>query len=96
MKDQIALIRNYFQTKPVLKAFLFGSVARGNNDVQSDIDILVELGEEADLFDFIAMQQELECILHTTVDLVSSRGISPHILPFIEKDKQLIYERKFR
>ena len=94
MKDEIALIRNYFLSRPVVKAYLFGSTVRGNNAANSDIDILIELSDEADLYDFIAMKQELEALLNKSVDLVSARGLSPHIRPFIEKDKQLIYERK--
>ena len=39
----IAIIRNYFKDKPVLKAYLFGSYARGDADLESDIDILVDL-----------------------------------------------------
>lgn len=39
----ISTIRAYFEDKPVLRAYLFGSVARDEGDEESDIDILVEL-----------------------------------------------------
>jgi predicted nucleotidyltransferase len=42
----IAIIRNYFKDKPVLKAYLFGSYARGDAGIESDIDILVDLVSE--------------------------------------------------
>ncbi len=41
--SQISIIKNYFKTKPVLKAFIFGSNARNEANENSDIDLLVEL-----------------------------------------------------
>jgi len=40
---KIELIKNYFKTQPVLKAYLFGSQAKGTANSASDIDILVDL-----------------------------------------------------
>ncbi len=42
-KSKINIIKEYFRTQPVLRAYLFGSYVRGQADVNSDIDILVEL-----------------------------------------------------
>ena len=39
--EMIETIRNYFSTQPVLKAWLFGSFARGEETPDSDVDILV-------------------------------------------------------
>lgn len=39
----IQLIAEYFKTQPVLKAWLFGSYARGEQHPDSDVDILVVL-----------------------------------------------------
>ena len=39
----ISNLQDYFKDKPVFKAFLFGSFARGEADSESDYDILVEL-----------------------------------------------------
>ena len=41
-KVMILLIADYFKTQPVLKAWLFGSFARGEETEDSDLDILVE------------------------------------------------------
>ena len=43
MNSKIETIQNYFKTRPVLKAYLFGSYVRGEADDQSDIDILVDI-----------------------------------------------------
>lgn len=43
-QDIKTIIAEYFKTQPVLKAWLFGSFARGEETPDSDVDILVEDG----------------------------------------------------
>lgn len=93
-KKNIEKISTYFETKPVLKAYLFGSQARGQANAESDIDILIELDYSKSIgLLFIQMQIELEELLKKKVDLVSSKGISKYIKPFVDKEKQLIYAK---
>jgi predicted nucleotidyltransferase len=93
-KSKIELITDYFKTKPVLKAYLFGSYARTDADVKSDIDILVDLDYSQKIgLQFIQMKIDLENLLGKKVDLVSSNGLSEYIKPYIEREKQLIYAR---
>jgi uncharacterized protein len=90
----INLIQEYFQNKPVLKAFVFGSYARNEEVQDSDVDILVELDYSKHIgLSFVNMKFDLEEKLHKKIDLVSSMSISKYIAPFIDNDKQLIYER---
>ncbi len=95
-EDYKHIIQNYFTDKPVHKAYLFGSMARRQDDINSDIDILVELDYEngADYFIFFNMQEQLSNLLNKKVDLVSAAGLSKYIKPIIDKEKVLIYERK--
>ncbi|HSV88525.1 MAG TPA: nucleotidyltransferase domain-containing protein [Bacteroidales bacterium] len=91
---RIETIRKYFETKPVLKAYLFGSHARNEADFQSDIDILVDLDYSQRIgLQFIQMKIDLEKLLNAKVDLVSSNGLSQYIKPIVENEKQLIYAR---
>ena len=91
---KIQTISDYFRTCPVLKAYLFGSFVRGDSDSQSDIDILVDLDYTQKIgLQFIQMKIDLEKLLNTKVDLVSSNGISEYIKPLVDKEKQLIYAR---
>ncbi|MFC1770743.1 nucleotidyltransferase family protein [Candidatus Margulisiibacteriota bacterium] len=91
-KNVIAKICNYFKDKPVLKAYLFGSEARNEASTDSDVDILIELDHSKPVgLKYIKMQLELENILHRHVDLVSKP--SKYIMPRINKEKILIYEK---
>jgi uncharacterized protein len=88
------LIQKFFASKPVKKAFLFGSFARKEAKEKSDIDILVELDYSKQIgMRFFSYKDELEELLNRNVDLVTSDGLSRHIKPYIDKDKVLIYER---
>ncbi len=87
-------IKNYFNTQPVLKAWLFGSYVRENADIESDIDILVDLEYTQRIgLHFIQMKLDLEQLLNNKVDLVSSNGISKYIKPIIDTEKELIYAK---
>ena len=93
-QNKIELLRNYFKTRPVFRAYLFGSYANGKADSKSDIDILVDLDHSERIgLKFIQMQIELQELLNTKVDLVSSKGLSKHIKPFIDSEMELIYAR---
>lgn len=95
LKEQdINLIKDFFFDKPVLKAYLFGSYGRGDAAATSDIDILVDLDYSQHIgLGFVQMKLDLEQRLNKTVDLVSSEALSDHILPFVNKDKRLVYEK---
>jgi len=87
-------INNFFKTKPVLRAYLFGSESRNESNNGSDVDILVELDYSKPIgLEFVKMKYELEELIHKKVDLLSSRGMSKYIQPYIDKDKILIYEK---
>lgn len=54
---------------------LFGSFVRGEQDVNSDIDVLVDFEEEADLFDLMGLTLDLEEKLHRKVDVIPKRAL---------------------
>lgn len=58
---------------------LFGSVARGEQREDSDIDLLVEMEPARSLLDLIGLNQELEDLLGCKVDVVSDRGLDRYI-----------------
>src|ERR1700744_5973233 len=90
----IQVIKSYFSGKPVVKAYIFGSYSRNEAENDSDLDILVDLDYSKHIgLGFVQMQDDLQQKLNKKIDLVSSNGVSKYLLPFIEKDKVLIYER---
>ena len=90
----VRLLKQFFKSKPVNKAYLFGSVARGDVTPNSDLDILVELDRSKPIgLEFIQLQLDLEHLLKQKVDLITEKSVSKHIRAFIEKDKELIYEK---
>lgn len=88
------IIADYFKTQPVLKAWLFGSFARGEETPLSDVDLLVQYNEGGiSLLKHAAMLNELERILDRPVDLVEEGTLRPRINDSVNQERQLIYER---
>ena len=91
--EMIKTIQDYFKTQPVLKAWVFGSYARDEETEDSDVDILVDLDYSQPVgLEFVQMQLDLQSLLKKSIDLVSSRGVSKYIKPYIDTDKKLLYE----
>ena len=62
---------------------IFGSYARGDFHADSDLDLLVDFDEGANLFDLVGLQQFLEEKLDCKVDLVSRRSLRAELRPSI-------------
>jgi uncharacterized protein len=58
---------------------VFGSVARGEARLDSDIDFLVELEPGRSLFDLGGLLYELQLLLGVEVDVVTEKGLRPRI-----------------
>lgn len=58
---------------------VFGSVARGEADAHSDIDLLVEFEPDRSLLDHAALWLELQELLGCKVDVVSEGGVKARI-----------------
>ena len=59
---------------------LFGSLARGDERAESDIDVLVDVGPEVGLFALGQMRSEAERILGANVDIVPANSLKPDVL----------------
>ena len=92
MKQTIA---DYFKTQPVLKAWLFGSFARGEETPESDVDILFvpDMSGHFSLFTLGGMYMDLKDLLGREIDLVPEGSLLPFAQETAEQDKTLIYER---
>ena len=94
--SMIKSIRDYFATQPVVKAWLFGSYARGEQTPESDIDILVQYDDKAriSLLTISHMMGELERNTGRRVDLIEDGCLLPFAVESANRDKKLIYERR--
>jgi predicted nucleotidyltransferase len=63
----------------IRKAAVFGSVARGEETANSDVDILVQLPHPIGLLPFAGLKLELEDALHRKVDLVEYDALHPRL-----------------
>ena len=64
---------------------IFGSVARGEQTAESDVDILVEFGRPVGI-EFIDLSHLLEKELNGKVDVVSRKGVKERYFKEIERD----------
>ena len=65
---------------------VFGSVVRGEDAPESDIDLLVDLAPDADLFDLASLGVELSRSLGRRVDVVPERMLRPRVAPRVLAD----------
>lgn len=65
---------------------IFGSYARGDQNEQSDLDILVDFDAPVGLFDFIRLENYLSEIVDKKVDLVTRRALKPIIRADVLKE----------
>lgn len=87
-------IAEYFETQPVVRAWLFGSYARGEETPDSDVDVLVTYDEDGiSLLKHAAMIVDLEEKLKRPVDIVEEGTLLPFAVKSANRDKKLIYER---
>ena len=94
MRESIQIIKtkiiSILKCHGVSKAAIFGSLARGEEGENSDIDILIELKGEKSLLDLIGLKIELEEVLGKKVDLVEYSTIHPFLKDRILKEQMPI------
>ena len=74
----------------VTKAAVFGSAVRGQLRPESDIDILVRLGNDISLLGFVGLKLDLEQALGRRVDLVEYDTIKPRLREQILEEQEMI------
>lgn len=71
---------------------VFGSVARGEDTAESDIDLLVKFSESPDFVELIKIEEKFVEILGKKVDLVTEGFLHPRIKDNALKDLKILYE----
>jgi predicted nucleotidyltransferase len=82
IKQMLVELKPFLQQKYKVKEIgIFGSYVKGKEKKTSDIDILVEFEEEAEigLIEFVHLENYLTDLLGIKVDLVLKRALKPNI-----------------
>ena len=79
--DTLRRSEQALRMRGVRHAALFGSVARGDNRGDSDIDIMIEVDPDARLtvFDYVDLKEYIAGLFDQHVDVVSREGLKPYV-----------------
>lgn len=86
-KEEILAIANRYHAENVR---LFGSVARGEDRLDSDVDFLVDFQPGSTLFDQASLVEALSNKLGRKVDVVSSRALNKHLAQKIQNEAVIL------
>jgi predicted nucleotidyltransferase len=83
-QDAIAILRRHesaLHVRGVAHAAIFGSVSRGDNHPDSDLDILVEFepGAEGTIYDYIRFKEYVAGLFEGPVDVIDRAALKPHL-----------------
>ena len=87
----LAVLREHralLESRHVVRAALFGSVARGDAGPDSDLDVMIEFDPEArvTIYDYVATRRLIAELIGGRVDVVERGGLNRHIRAEVEAD----------
>ena len=91
-----SLIRSHLLKQNANKIGIFGSYARNESGLDSDLDVLVSFSDRKSLLDLVRIERELSELIGIKVDLLTENAVSPLIKKRIKQEEQVIYELQKR
>ncbi len=83
LKDEFPYLKEEYGVK---KIGVFGSYSRAEQDIESDVDILIQFKKPIGFFKFIAIEDYLSERLKAKVELVTEDALKPIIKPYVMED----------
>ena len=88
LRPELPRLQNQYSVRSL---GLFGSYVRGEQNLESDLDILIEFKDVPGMFRFLELERELSELLEVRVDLVQKNALKPAIgLRIMSEVKQLL------
>jgi predicted nucleotidyltransferase len=87
IREELAALKPQLQERyPIDDLGVFGSYARGEQQPDSDLDVIVTFEEPVTLFDLVRLEEELTRRLDITVDLVTGDSLKPRVATRVAED----------
>lgn len=75
----------------ITRVGLFGSFSRGDQNRESDVDLLIEFGRNKKNFkNYMGFVRLAENLLGRDVEVVTPESLSPYIAPYIKKEVKYV------
>lgn len=94
IKYDTVKLKNICEANDVSYLGLFGSYAIGNEQKNSDVDLLVDFNNTKSLLEKGKVLVEFQNLFNKGVDLVSRKNIKTSLKPYINKQLVTLYEKK--
>ncbi len=86
-------ISHIFTEYGITYAGIFGSVSRGDDKPESDVDIMIRMGKPLTMFSYMAMIRNIEESLGRKVDVVTEKSLNKFVRPYVLPELKTIYEK---